>query len=168
MQYCWWHPFLPLEEPADQMLMSPPSESPHYSHKGNSFMFRCMSWVDKVCHHHPGGIYPESKWEWGSATKCKMSAPAQHETGETPLGWVNREFCVFLLTFPRAALLDQGWKVWCRGKGICTHQHWHFGYGGTDHTNEVRKIWPITISSIPPLFILETASLKLRGMKWTC
>ena len=34
----------------------------------------CMSWADKVCHHHPEGTYSESKWEWESATECKVSA----------------------------------------------------------------------------------------------
>ena len=38
-------PFLPHEEPGDQMLMSPPPESTssHHPHNGNSFMFRGMS-----------------------------------------------------------------------------------------------------------------------------
>ena len=40
---------------------------------------------------------------------------AQHQTGETPLGWVNRKLCAFMWTFSRASLLEQGWKVWCRG-----------------------------------------------------
>ena len=34
--------------------------------------------------------------------------PAQHQTGETPLGWVSRKLCVFLRTFLGASLLDQG------------------------------------------------------------
>ena len=33
-------------------------------------------------------------------------------------------------------------------------------HGGTDHTDEVRKKQPIVISSIPPLFILESVSSK--------
>ena len=40
----------------------------------SSFMFRCMSWADKVHHHHARGAYLESEWEWGSTTKCKVSA----------------------------------------------------------------------------------------------
>ena len=43
--------------------------------------------------------------------------PAQHQTGVTPLGWVNRRFCAFIQTFPRPSLIDKGWKVWCRGIG---------------------------------------------------
>ena len=39
---------------------------------------------------------------------------AQHQTDETPLGWVNRKLCAFLWMFSRASLLDQGWNVWCR------------------------------------------------------
>ena len=54
---------------------SSPSESTlsHHPYNGSSFMFRYMSWVDKVHHYLPGGTYPESEWEWGSATKCKVS-----------------------------------------------------------------------------------------------
>ena len=73
---CWRCPFIPHEEPADWMLMSPPLEltSSHHPHNGTSFMYQCMSWVDKVHHHHPGGTYSESEWEWESATECKVSA----------------------------------------------------------------------------------------------
>ena len=39
----------------------------------------------------------------------------QWQTVETPLGWVNRKLCVFLWMFAGASLLDQGWKVQCRG-----------------------------------------------------
>ena len=121
--------------------------------------------VDKVCHHCPGGAYLESEWEWGMPQSAKCLPLAQHQTGETSLGWINRKFCVFLRMFSGASLLDQGWKVWCRGKGVCGCQCWHSGGGGTDHTDEVWKIWLTTISSIPPLFILEIASSKHgRGM----
>ena len=41
---------------------------------------------------------------------------AQHQTGGTSLGWVNRKLCTFIQMFSRASLLDQKWKVWCRGK----------------------------------------------------
>ena len=33
------------------------STSSHYPHNGSSFMFRCMSWADKMHHHHPGVTY---------------------------------------------------------------------------------------------------------------
>ena len=33
---------------------------------------------------------------------------AQHQTGETPLGWVNRKLCAFQRMFSGASLLDQG------------------------------------------------------------
>ena len=89
--------------------------------------------------------------------------PVQHQTDETPLGWVNRKLCAFLRMSPGAPLLDQGWKVQHKGKGICRHQHQWSGCRGTDHTDEVWKIWPIKISSIPPLFVLEIASLKHGG-----
>ena len=72
---CRRHPFIPREKPADQMLVRPPLEltSSHHPHNGSSFMYQCMSWPDKVHHHHPGGTYAESEWEWESATECKMS-----------------------------------------------------------------------------------------------
>ena len=34
--------------------------------------------------------------------------PAQHQTGETPLGWVNRKLYTFLQTFLGTSLLDKG------------------------------------------------------------
>ena len=76
---------------------------------------------------------------------------AQHQTGKTPLEQVNRKFCAFLRTLSRVPLLDQGWKVQCRGKGMYGHQHWCSGGRGTDHTVEVRKICLIAISSVPSL-----------------
>ena len=54
----------------------------HYPHNGGSFMFRCVSWVDKVCHYHPGGAYSESEWEWGNTRKCELSA-----AGPVPDKW---------------------------------------------------------------------------------
>ena len=62
---------------------------------------------------------------------------AQFQTGETPLGWVNRELCAFWRMFSGASLLDQGWKVWCRGKSMCECQHQRSGSRGIDHTDEV-------------------------------
>ena len=94
---------------------------------------------------------------WQSA---KCLPPAQHKTGETPLGWVNRKLCAFLRMFSGASVLDQVWKDQRRWKGIYRCQYHHSGGRGTYHTDEIRKIWQIIISSIPPLFILETASSK--------
>ena len=33
---------------------------------------------------------------------------AQHQTGETPLAWVNRRLCAFIQTIPIAFSLDKG------------------------------------------------------------
>ena len=143
--------------------MSPPSElTSHHPCNGSSFMYRCMSWVDKVCQDGPGGIYLESKWEWESAMCAKCLLPAQYQTSEPALGWANRKLHKFLRVFSGAYFPDQGWKVQCRRKGICRHQQQHSGCGGTDHTDEVRKMWLIMISSIQPLFILESGSLELE------
>ena len=92
------------------------------------------------------------------SVKCLL--PPQCQTCKTTLGQVNRKLPTFLRTFSGASLLDQGWKVQCRGKGICRCQHQHSGCGCTDHTNKLRKMQLIVISSIPPLFILESVSLK--------
>ena len=54
----------------------------HYPCNGSSFMFRHASWADKVCHHCPEGAYLESEWEWGSTTKCELSA-----AGSAPDRW---------------------------------------------------------------------------------
>ena len=89
--------------------------------------------------------------------------PAQHQTGETPLGQVNRKLCAFLRMFSGAFLLDQGWKVWCRGKRMCGSQCQHSGGIGTDHTDKFWKIWPIMISSIQLCFVLEIACSKHGG-----
>ena len=95
------------------------------------------------------------------STNCLLLA--QYQTGETSLGWVNRELYAFLRMFAGASLLDQGQNVWCRGKGMCRHQCPCSGGGGTDHTVEVWKIWLIMISSILPL-LLEIARLKHGGV----
>ena len=34
--------------------------------------------------------------------------PAQHQTGKTPLGWVNRRLHAFIQMFPRASWIDKG------------------------------------------------------------
>ena len=62
--------------------------------------------------------------------------PAQHQTGETPLGWVNRKLHAFLWTFSGAFLLDQGWKVDVEGLGVCGSQCLCSGGGGTDNTGK--------------------------------
>ena len=119
MQDCWRHPFLPHEEPVDQTLMSPPlkSTSSHYPCNGSPFMFRCMRWVDKVCHHCPGGVYSESKWEQESTTKCKVST-----TGPVPDRWHSSRVseyeapCIPENVF-KNLLAGPRWKVQCRGKG---------------------------------------------------
>ena len=41
-------------------------------------------------------------------------SPAQCQTGETPLGWMNRGLHTFILMLPKASWIDKGWKVWCR------------------------------------------------------
>ena len=101
--------------------------------------------------------------EVSQSVKCLPLA--QHQTGKAALGWTNRELCAFLRTFLGASLLDKGWKVQCRGKGMCRNQCQHSGGGGTNHTDEVRKIWPNAISSILAHFILEIASLNTEGYK---
>ena len=58
----------------------------------------------------------------GSKTKympqsANCPSLAQHQTGETSLGWVNRKLCVFMWMFSRASWIDKGWKVWCIGIG---------------------------------------------------
>ena len=68
---------------------------------------------------------------------------AQHVTGKTPLGWVNRKLCVFIQMFSRASLLDKGWKVQHRGiRGVWMsmlafqrQRYWSLQWGLKDMTN---------------------------------
>ena len=46
---------------------------------------------------------------------------------------------------------------------MCGSQHWHSSSRGTDHIGEAQKILQTVISSTPPVFILEIASLQ-HGM----
>ena len=63
----------------NQLLLITPIMGPCYM---------CMCWVDKVHHHHPGESYSEIKWEWGSTTKCKVSAacPASDKWDSSRVG----------------------------------------------------------------------------------
>ena len=84
-------------------------------------------------------------------------SPALCRTSETPLGWVNRKLHAFIWTFSRASLLDKGWKVWYRGIGVVwMFQRWRYQ----------SHLWGLKdmLSSIPLLFILETASSQHRGL----
>ena len=99
---------------------------------------------------------------------AKWLVLVQHQIGKTPLGWINRMFCASLRTFSGTSLLDQGWKVWCRGKGMCRCQCCHSEDRGTVHTEEVRKIWLIMISSIHTSLHSWACKLETGGMKWTC
>ena len=168
MQNCWRHPFLPHEEPADWILMSPQLESTFLINTIMGAPLCAAVWVDWI--QCTTTVLEEPTQKASENEKAPQSAKclllAQCQTSETPLGWVNRKLCMFLGMFSGAPLLDQGSKVWFRGKGIRRCQCWHSG-GGTDHTDEVRKIRPIVISSIPPLFVLETENLKQEGTKWT-
>ena len=84
--------------------------------------------------------------------------PAQWQVVETPLGWVNRKLCAILQTFSRASLLDQGWKVQCRGTRGVKESTLVFWWLRSDHTGETCRIQLAMINSTPPLFILEIAS----------
>ena len=70
----------------------------------------------------------QSKWEGCTTTTLEKQTPeeseteetpqsvnclllAQHQTDETPLGWVNRKLHAFFWMFPGVSLLEQGWKV---------------------------------------------------------
>ena len=57
-------------------------------HKGDPPLYSCVDWVGKVCHYHPGGANSEREWDWGSATKCELSAtsPAPDRWDSSRLG----------------------------------------------------------------------------------
>ena len=37
-------------------------------------VYGCVGWAGKVCHHCPRGTSSRREWDWGSATKCQLSA----------------------------------------------------------------------------------------------
>ena len=86
MQDCQRHSFLPHEKPADQMVMSPPLKltSSHHPYDGEPSMFRYMCTTTTL---------EEPTWKAGENKEAPQSAKclplAQHQTGKTPLGWVN-------------------------------------------------------------------------------
>ena len=89
--------------------------------------------LELTCSHYPILGAPLCSGVWAEQTRCtttvleeptqkaseneeapqsvKCLPPAQHQTGETPLGQVNRKLCVFLRMFSGASLLDQGGNV---------------------------------------------------------
>ena len=72
-----------------------------------------------------------------------------HQTGETPLGCVNRKLCAFLRMFSRGSLLDQGWTVCADVKlAFWGQRYWSH-----------RWSWKTWQTTTPPLFILEIVSL---------
>ena len=75
--------------------------------------------------------------ETEEAPQC-VNCPSlsQHQTGKTSLAWLSRKLCAFMWIFPRASWLDKGWKVWCRGIGVCRSQHQHSSSRCTDHAGE--------------------------------
>ena len=86
----------------------------------------------------------ESETEEGpKSVNCPLSAQCQ--TGEIPLGLVNRKLHAFIQTFFRSSLLDQGWKVWCRCRGtrglwtsrsaFWRWRYWSHQWGLKDMTN---------------------------------
>ena len=60
---------------------------------------------------------PERSETEESPQSANCSLLAQHQTDETPLGWVNRKLHAFMWTFSRASWLDKGEKFDVEGWG---------------------------------------------------
>ena len=82
----------------------------HHSDKGDSSLYghaRKTKWAGCTT-----TTLEEQTLERNETEEAPQSAncppPAQHQTDETPLGWMNRKFSAFLQTFSGASLLDQG------------------------------------------------------------
>ena len=84
--------------------------------RGLISVWLCRIKVGQVHHYHP-----EEQTQMSETEEVPQSAhclsPAQCQTGDTPLGQVNRRLCAFIQMLPRAAWIDKGWQVWCRGIG---------------------------------------------------
>ena len=112
--------FLPHEEPADRMLRSPPLKKTfsYCSYRlltGTPLSMVMQAKWARCTTNTEEELTPEGSETEEVPQSANCPSPAQHQTGKTPLGWVNRKLCAFLWTFPGASLLDQGWKVQCRG-----------------------------------------------------
>ena len=92
---------------------------------------------------------------WHSARQMKL------------LGWVSRKLCAFLWTFSGAFLLDQGWKIWCRGtRGVWKstsvfweQRYWSHWWGLEDMTDQ-NYFDPTSLHSG------YCNHITLGGMKW--
>ena len=93
--------------------------------------------------------------------------PAQHQTGENPLGWVNRKLYMFFWMFSRASFLDQGWKVQCRGfRGVWKStsvlwqwRYWSHQWGSKDMTSH-NNFNPTSLQA------RDCKLITLGGVKW--
>ena len=65
-----------MKKLVDRLFMSLPLKLTisHHSHKGDPSLYGCADWAGKVCHYHPGGANSKREWDWGSVTKCELSA----------------------------------------------------------------------------------------------
>ena len=113
---CRSHPFLPHDNPKDQILMSPspnwlflivPTERTHLCMVGQAKQARCTTTT------------LEEQTQKSETEEVLQSANclllAEHQAGETALGWVNRRLHAFIQMFSRASWIDKGRKVQCRG-----------------------------------------------------
>ena len=106
---------------------------------------------------------PEGSETEEAPQSVNFLSPAQHQTGKSPLGWVNRKLCVFMWKFSGAFWLDKGWKVWLRVIGgvwksmlACWQwMCWSHWWGLKDITGHNKFN--------PPLFILQIVNAQYRG-----
>ena len=110
MPSCGRHPFLPHEEPADQMLTGPPPKSTFLitlTEGTHLCMVEQAKWA-RLTNTTLEEQTPEGSETEETPQSANCPSLAQLQAGETPLGWVNRKLHAFMLTFSRASWIDKG------------------------------------------------------------
>ena len=118
--------------------MSPPLKLTfsHHSHKGDPLCTVVQTeWARCATTAVEEQTLKESETEEASQS-VNCLPPAQHQTDETSLGWINRRLCMFVQMFSGPPCWIKGKKFNTEGLGVCGSQHQHSGGGGTDHTGE--------------------------------
>ena len=104
--------------------MSPPLKLtfPHHSHKRDLPLYGCVA----ECTMCATTTLEEQTLKESETEEVSQNVtclpPAQHQTDETPLGWVSRKLCAFLQMFLEPPCWIKGEQFDVEGLGVCGRQ----------------------------------------------
>ena len=122
-----------------------------------------------------------AEWEWCATTmtleeptpgrteteevpeSVKCLLPAQQQTAETLLGWVNRQLCAILWMFSGASHWIKDKKFDVEGPGVHESQCQHSGGRGIDHTDDACRKWLAMIKLNPTSLCARDCKLITLG-----